>query len=139
MVKNRSDVNELLPSVREKVYPVVLSTGQSGEDVILDDGQGPSTDDKIKTKLYTTTIGDIAKMNYAIVNKALAKNPVYKFNTLKSRFPNLKSTREFITSDSYLGNIKMEIRSQYDEPPIAILSSAVAIVIEKNCRNHLIY
>lgn len=61
MVKNRSDVNELLPSVREKVYPVVLSTGQSGEDVILDDGQGPSTDDKIKTKLYTTTIGDIAK------------------------------------------------------------------------------
>ncbi len=25
----------------------------------------------------------------------------------------------------------MEIRSQYDEPPIAILSSAVAIVIEK--------
>ena len=131
VVKNRSDVNELLPSVREKVYPVVLSTGQSGEDVILDDGQGPSTDDKIKTKLYTTTIGDIAKMNYAIVNKALAKNPVYKFNTLKSRFPNLKSTREFITSDSYLGNIKMEIRSQYDEPPIAILSSAVAIVIEK--------
>ena len=129
--KNRSDVYELLPSVREKVYSVILSTGQSGEDVILDDGQGSSIDDKIKTKLYTTTIGDIAKMNYAIVNKALAKNPVYKFTTLKSRFPNLKSTREFITSDSYLGNIKMEIRSQYDEPPIAILSSAVAIVIEK--------
>ena len=131
VVKNRSDVNELLPSVREKVYSVVLSTGQSGEDVILDDGQGPSVDDKIKTKLYTVTIGDIAKINYAIVNKALARNSVYKFNTLKSRFPNLKSTREFITSDSYLGNIKMEIRSQYDEPPIAILSSAVAIVIEK--------
>ncbi len=90
MVKNRSDVNELLPSVREKVYPVVLSTGQSGEDVILDDGQGPSTDDKIKTKLYTTTIGDIAKMNYAIVNKALAKNPVYKFNTLKKQIPEFK-------------------------------------------------
>ena len=131
VVKNRSDVNELLPSVREKVYSVVLSTGQSGEDVILDDGQGASVDDKIKTKLYTATIGDIAKINYAIVNKALAKNSVYKFNTLKSRFPNLKSTREFITSDSYLGNIKIEIRSQYDEPPIAILSSAVAIVIEK--------
>lgn len=131
VVKNRSDVNELLPSVREKVYSVVLSTSQSGEDVILDDGQGTSFDDIIKTKLYTATIGDIVKINYAIVNKALAKNSIYKFNTLKSRFPNLKSTREFITSDTYLGNIKMEIRSQYDEPPIAILSAAVAIVIEK--------
>ena len=98
VVKSRSEVNELLPSVRNKVYSVTLVTGQSGEDVILDDGQGTSVDSKTKTKLYSTTIGEIANINYAIVNKALAKVPVYKFNTLKSRFPNLKSTREFITS-----------------------------------------
>lgn len=131
VVKSRSDVNELLPSVRDKVYSVVLATGQSGEDVILDEGQGISTDGKGKIKLHTTTIGDIAQINYAIVNKALAKNPVYKFNTLKSRFPNLKSTREFITSGSYLSDIKMEIRSKYDELPMSILSSAVTTVITK--------
>lgn len=131
IVKSRSDVNELLPSVRNKVYSVMLATGQSGEDIILDEGQGTSVDSKTKTKLYITTIGDIAKINYAIVNKALAKIPVYKFNTLKSRFPNLKSTREFITSESYLGNIKIEIRSKYDEPPMSILSSAVTTVIVK--------
>lgn len=131
IVKSRSNVNELLPSVRNKVYSVMLATGQSGEDIILDEGQGTSVDSKIKTKLYTTTISDIAKINYAIVNKALAKIPVYKFNTLKSRFPNLKSTREFITSESYLGNIKIEIRSKYDEPPMSILSSAVTTVIAK--------
>lgn len=131
VVKSRSEVNELLPSVRNKVYSVTLATGQSGEDVILDDGQGPSVENKIKMKLYTTTIGEIANINYAIVNKALAKVPVYKFNTLKSRFPNLKSTREFVTSASYLGNIKIEIRSKYDEPSVAILSTAVTSVLTK--------
>lgn len=131
VIKSRSEVNELLPSIRNKVYSVMLATGQSGEDIILDDGQDTSVDSKIKTKLYSTTIGTIANINYAIVNKALAKNPVYKFNTLKSRFPNLKSTREFITSDSYLGNIKIEIRSKYDEPTVDILSTAVTTVLAK--------
>lgn len=131
VVKSRSEVNELLPSLRNKVYSVTLATGQSGEDVILDDGQGSSVENKSKTKLYTTTIGEIANINYAIVNKALAKVPVYKFNTLKSRFPNLKSTREFITSTNYLGDIKIEIRSKYDEPSMAILSTAVTSVLTK--------
>lgn len=131
VVKSRSEVNELLPSVRNKVYSVTLATGQSGEDIILDDGQGDLVENKTKTKLYATTIGDIANINYAIVNKALAKVPVYKFNTLKSRFPNLKSTREFISSPNYLGDIKIEIRSKYDEPSVAILSTAVTSVITK--------
>ena len=131
VVKSRSEVNELLPSVRNKVYSVMLATGQSGEDIILDDGQEASVENKSKTKLYATTIGEIANINYAIVNKALAKVPVYKFNTLKSRFPNLKSTREFITSTNYLGDIKIEIRSKYDEPSVAILSTAVTSVLTK--------
>lgn len=131
VVKSRADVTGLLPSVREKIYTVMIATGQSGEDVILDDGQGISSDSKAKTKLCSITIGDIAKINYAIVNKALAKLPVYKFNTLKSRFPNLKSTREFITSADYLGNIKIDIRSKYEEPPIVVLGTAVLSIIKK--------
>lgn len=134
VVKSRSNVTGLLPSVRDHVYPVMIATGQSGEDVILDDGEETSTDNKLKTKLYSTTIRDIAKINYAIVNKALAKVPIYKFNALKSRFPNLKSTREFITSTKYLGGIKIDIRSKYDEPPIMIIGSAVTAVITKIAR-----
>lgn len=129
VVKSRADVTGLLPSVRDKIYTVMIATGQSGEDIILDDGQGTSTDSKAKTKLFSTTIGDIANINYAIVNKALARLPVYKFNTLKHRFPNLKSTREFVTSADYLGNIKIDIRSKYEEPPVMVLGSAVISVI----------
>ena len=131
VVKSRSEVKELLPSIRDKIYSVTLATGQSGEDIILDDEQSVAVDGKTKTKLYTTTIGKIANINYAIVNKALAKIPVYKFNTLKSRFPNLKSTREFITSGRYLGNIKIDIRSKYDVPSVTILSTAVTSVLTK--------
>lgn len=131
IVKSRADVTGILPSVRDRVYSVLIATGQSGEDVILDDGQTNSTDIKVKTKLYCTSISTIADINYAIVNKALAKFPAYKFNTLKSRFPNLKSTREFIMDENYLGNIKLEIRSKYEEPPIAILDTAVTSVMAK--------
>lgn len=131
VVKSRSEVKELLPSIRDKIYSVTLATGQSGEDIILDNEQSVAVDGRTKTKLYTTTIGKIANINYAIVNKALAKIPVYKFNTLKSRFPNLKSTREFITSGSYLGNIKIDIRSKYDVPLVTILSTVVTSVLTK--------
>lgn len=124
-LKSRSEVKSLIPSVRDKIYSVTLATGQSGEDVIFEDGDDASTENKVKTKLYTKTISEIAEINYAIVNKAIAKDPVYKFNSLKSRFPNLKTTREFITSSDYLGDIKIEIRSQYDEPPVNILFLAV--------------
>lgn len=129
-----ADTKQILLNSLEDIsnpYTVMIATGQSGEDVILDDGQGTSTDSKTKTKLFSTTIGDIASINYAIVNKALAKIPVYKFNALKSRFPNLKSTREFITSKDYLGGIRIDIRSKYDEPPVMIIGSAVISVITK--------
>lgn len=131
VVKSRSAVNSLLESIRNHPYPVTIATGQSGEDTILDDENGTSNDGNTKTKLFSITIGEIAKINYAIVNKALAKIPVYKFNTLKSRYPNLKSTREFITSENYLGNIKIDIRSKYEEPPVTVLGSAVFTVLTK--------
>lgn len=131
VVKSREEVTGILPSVRGGVYSVQIATGQSGEDVILEDVEDSLMGSKSKIKLYSTTIATIAGINYAIVNKALAKFPVFKFNTLKSRFPNLKSTREFIMDENYLGHIKLKIRSKYEEPPIAILCAVVTSVVAK--------
>lgn len=44
---------------------------------------------------------------------AMANFEVLKFNTLKSYFPNLKSKKEFLQSDQYLGNITLQIESPY--------------------------
>ena len=83
------------------------------------------------TYLYQTDFGKLASINYAIVNKGLAAYPVYKFKTLKSYFPHLKSTREFITGANYLGNIRIDIRSRYEEPPMALFNTAAGIVLGK--------
>ena len=78
-----------------------------------------------------TTFGTIAEINYAIVYKAICKYPVFKFNSLKSYFPNLKSTREFIMSKDYLGNIRMHITTKFENPSPDILCKACAIVLGK--------
>lgn len=128
--KSRNDVDGLLPSVREHIYAVKLSTGSSGEDTIFGAGNA-LTEKAVATYTYRTDIHTIADMNYAIVHKALCKYSVFKFNTLKSYFPNLKSTREFITSPNYLGAIKIEITSKYETPTPSILFSACVNVLGK--------
>ena len=127
--KSRKDVDGLLPSVREHLYTVKLATGSSGEDTIF--GNSKTTDRVSQTYTYRTTISEIAEINYAIVHKALCKYGVFKFNTLKSYFPNLKSTKEFITSPNYLGDIKIEITSRYEKPTPNILLTACANVLGK--------
>ena len=127
--KSRKDVDGLLPSVREHLYTVRVATGSSGEDTIF--GSTVTTDSTTTTYVYRTTISEIAKINYAIVHKALCKYNVFKFNTLKSYFPNLKSTREFITGQNYLGAIKIEITSRFENPAPYILFTACANVLAK--------
>ena len=128
--KSRKEVDGLIPSVREHVYPIKYATGSSGEDTIFGVGNA-LTERQAETHVYRTTISEIARMNYAIVHKALCKYNVFKFNTLKSYFPNLKSTREFITSPNYLGAIKMEIVSKYVTPTPNVLCYACNNVLEK--------
>lgn len=128
--KSRNDVDGLLPSAREHIYAVKLSTGSSGEDTIFGAGNA-LTEKAVATYTYRTDIQTIADMNYAIVHKALCKYSVFKFNTLKSYFPNLKATREFITSPNYLGAIKIEITSKYETPTPSILFSACVNVLGK--------
>lgn len=91
IIKSRNDVDGLLPSVREQVYTVRLATGSSGEDTIFGAGNA-LTERVVATYTFRTDIKQIANMNYAIVHKALCKYTVFKFNTLRSYFPNLKST-----------------------------------------------
>jgi type III restriction enzyme len=96
----------------------------------MDDSQGQAIS-SVELYPFNTTIKEVANINYAIVNKALAKKPIYKFNELKKRFPNLKSTRDFVMNENYLGNIRIEIKSKYESPPVSVISNAVQIVINK--------
>ena len=44
-----------------------------------------------------------------IIRKAINRLPFYQFAHLKSSFPKLTSISEFISSDNYLGNIKVKV------------------------------
>ena len=129
VLKGRNEVTGLLPSMREKIYTVRFASGSSGEDTIF--GSPELMEHTVATYTYRITIGEIAKINYNIVHKAVCKYNILKFNILRSYFPNLKSTREFIEDCNYMGGIRIEIVSAQEKPSPAILFAACANVVGK--------
>lgn len=128
VLKSRADVHELLPSVRDKPYEVSIAVGRGGEDIVLDE---VSSDKTVETHSIIMTFKDIATVNYSTVNRALRQFDVFKFNTLTSYFPNIKSTYEFITDENYLGNIKIKITSKYKTLSMDIVYRACVNVLSK--------
>lgn len=128
ILKSRADVHELLPSVRDKIYNVSISVGRGGEDVVLEE---ISSDKSVETYSIQMTFKEIADVNYSIVNRALRQFDVFKFNTLKSYFPNIKSTYEFATDENYLGNIKIRVTSKYKVLPMDVVYRACVNVLSK--------
>ena len=129
-VKDRKDVRGLTPTVRDDIYRFQAATGASGFDsVMVETSQG--VDLVIDLKTAHMTIKEIAAINYAIVNKALMKYPIFKFNTLRSYYPNVSSTRQFITDDEYLGAVRIDIQSKDEHPTMETLYAAVFYVLGK--------
>lgn len=128
ILKSRADVHELIPSVRDKIYDVAISVGRGGEDVVLEE---ISNDKSVETYSITMTFKEIADVNYSTVNRALRQFDVFKFNTLKSYFPNIKSTYEFVTDENYLGNIKIKVTSKYKALPMNVVYRACVNVLSK--------
>ena len=126
---SRDTVTGLLPSVKEHIYSVSFSTGSSGEENIF--GDGSLSEKVIATHTCRTTFSEIAEINYSIVHKALCRYNIFKFNILKSYFPNLKTTREFVFSDEYLGKIHIDVSSKYDKPTPEVLYNACVNVLGK--------
>lgn len=99
----------LPPAVREKIYTYEINAGNSATENLLKETVAQVSTTEIIS--ITKTFKEIAAVNFALVNKALKKFPVYKFSNLKSIFENLQSTRNFIFDENFLGNIKIDIKS----------------------------
>ncbi|MCD7842451.1 MAG: methylase, partial [Lachnospiraceae bacterium] len=129
-VKDRKDVRGLTPTVRDDIYRFQAAMGASGIDsVMVETSKG--VDLVFDLTIAHMTIGEIAAINYAIVNKALMKYPIFKFNTLRSYFPNVTSTRQFITDNEYLGAVRIDIQSKDRQPTMETLYAAVSYVLGK--------
>lgn len=129
IVKSRKDVHCLSPKVRDDIYHFKASSGVSGIDAVM--AEETQSETVVELQTFHTTIKEIADINYAIVNKAIMKYPILKFNTLHSYFPNLTSTRQFITDEEYLGKVRIDIESKDEIPTMGVLYSAVFYVLGK--------
>lgn len=126
-VKDRTSVSSVPESVRCETHSYVFGSGKSRIESLFTE---TNTNRNVEEKLHETilSIADIAKDNYNLVYTAYCKFSVLRFNILKQYFPNLKSINEFLTSDDYLGNIKISINSIYTEPTVNMIFESVVKV-----------
>ena len=121
---------ELPSSLREKIYNIQIDVGSSGLSNLMTETESAEiTSDK--EKIYRQTIKKIAEKNYSVVHSALRKFSALKFNKLQAIFPNLKTTREFITDEKFLGNVEICIRSQKENLTAGDLYFAVGKVLKE--------
>lgn len=113
--RDRSEVHSMPPSVRDGLYVHNIYTGASIIDTLFSDSSPVA--EHVPTYSTTIRVQDIASINYNIVWAALRKFPRFKFNVLKQYFPNLESTREFITDEHYLGDIRIRFTGPSETIP----------------------
>ena len=125
---SRNSINSLDSSIRNKEYQIKTDTGLLDVDLIMEDNVNIKV---TELKEFKISVSDIAKINYSIIRRAINKYKALNFNNLKKLYPNLKSTKEFITNSNYMNDIKIVIYSQYDIPSLDILYKAVLKIAGK--------
>ena len=126
LLKGRDEVHSLEPSMRTKTYYYTALSGKGNiVKLIGDDTANTST---IKTNLKSIKFKDI---DYNILFGAIECFEELRFDILKEKYPSLKSMREFLTSDEFLGNSNVEITYSQDEVNGKILFSAVKHALVK--------
>lgn len=126
LLKGRDEVHSLEPSMRTKTYYYTALSGK-GNILNLIDDDTPNTS-SIKTNLKSIKFKEI---DYNIMLGAIECFEELRFDILKEKYPSLKSMREFLTSDEYLGNSNVEITYSQDEVNGKILFSAVKHALVK--------
>ena len=99
---NREDIFSLKSSLIEQTHKVSLKTGYTKSSIAFGKTSTAAVDKKEKEY-------KLADFGEHIVRKALNKLDFYKFSNLRVHLPNLTSITEFITSENYLGKVKLDV------------------------------
>ena len=100
----REDIVGLNSSFIETVHKIPLLSGFS-QSITVFDFEDKKQSNRSQKDYFIKSFGT------NVIKKALCQFSEYKFSNLKIKFPHLKSLSEFITSDSYLGKVKVEVDS----------------------------
>ena len=103
-IKNRNEAIRSFADigVASKSYHYSLATGRGVSEAVLDDSD--NVQQIVEAGQKNIPVRDIPPH---IVRIALARNPFFTFKSLKTYFPHIKSVREFIEMDEYLGGLSI--------------------------------
>ena len=91
--------------ISSRNYHYSFATGRGTSEVVLDDGS--SVQQIVEAGQRNVPVRDIP---IHIVKSAISRNPFFAFKSLKTYFPHIKSVREFIESDEYLGGLSITLQ-----------------------------
>ena len=100
-VRSFADIN-----VSSKSYHYSLATGRGSSEAVLDDSA--PVQQIVEAGRRNILVRDIP---FHIVRAAIARNPFFAFNSLKTYFPHIKSVREFIQTEEYLGGLTITLQA----------------------------
>ena len=106
-VENRNESVRSLADigVSSTNYRYSLATGRGVSEAVLEDS-GP-VQQIVEAGRRNIPVRD---MPYHIVRTAIAQNPFFAFKSLKTYFPHIKSVREFIEAEEYLGGLLITLQ-----------------------------
>lgn len=128
---DKTNINNLSAKIRNKVFESRLYYEFSKSENLFDEGINYLNIIEPREVIRIMNFKDISKKNYNIIYSALRKNPKFSFDVLKKHFPNLKSIKEFTTSDDYLGNIKIKIIDNNQDLNIVELNYAIQDIVNQ--------
>ncbi len=102
-VKSFADLADL--SVKQKNYEHTIYTGTGGATTVMENSAAP-----VQQGHQNSRDIQIVEIEQNIVRAAIARNPFFTFASLRRYFPHLRSIREFITSENYLGGLAITFK-----------------------------
>lgn len=104
VLKGREEVRAIEPSMKNKTYYYTVLSGKGNVVSLI--GENKEESSSIKTNVRSIQFKDI-DMN--ILLGAIECFEELRFDILKEKYPILTSKKEFLTSEDFLGNSKIEI------------------------------
>ena len=106
-VKNRNESVRSFADigVSSKNYHHSLATGRGTSEAVLDDSA--NIQQIVEAGRRNIPVRDIP---FHVVRTAMARNPFFTFRSLKTYFPHIKSIREFIEAEEYLGGLSITLQ-----------------------------
>ena len=102
--KTRENIYEIEEDLKYKIfYPKIKNKNAKIENLI--DNKNEKISDNIKIKKIK-----LSEIDYNILSGTAIYFNELKFNFLKEKYPNLKTLKEFLTGENYLGNIGIEFK-----------------------------